>query len=92
MAHDLQISRTCYNNSRNVGNLIDLLFLLNLRDAVRRHHTFPLDGARLTITSVIFFSFILFPLLCGVDVRGCIAELLNSARNGVQSILVLVKA
>ena len=29
MTHDLQVSRQCYKNSQNVGNLVDLSFFCN---------------------------------------------------------------
>ena len=61
--HDLQVSRKCYKISRNLGNLIDLLFSgkrhafrVNPRDADHRDPT----SAYLFVRKIIIIIIILF--------------------------------
>ena len=66
MEHDLQVSRKCYKISRNLGNLIDLLFFckksmllvlfredfgVDPRNADHRDLKLAPNGARTTIAS-----------------------------------------
>ena len=55
MAHDLQVSRNCYKNSRNLRNLFDLSFSakkhafgVNPGDVDHRDLKLAIDGAKMT--------------------------------------------
>ena len=62
--YDLQVSRQCYNISRNAGNLIDILFVCNTAEHAfgvnprgfwDSHTDLKLapDGARMTVASIL---------------------------------------